>query len=246
VIANKPATIHTSLGPECDVVAKFGPGSDIPCADERLKIGLINGSHILAFNKFCIDVPQLLLLTLDSYRRQHEPLDLDDIDAALTALHQLPSMYIIFNGGEPAGCSRVHKHMQLLKAPPVAFSLFSKPDADRSKVPFRHFVYRSEKGSGFSATQMYQGYRELLLQARQALGLGSDVNSEPCPHNVVIYQNTIIVIPRRKAYVQGTSANAGGFLGSAWMADEATAAEWISLGPRHVLAELGLPNGNTA
>ena len=64
----------------------FGPGSDIAFADDRLLIRIIRDTHLLVFNKFPVFHPQVLLLTADSYRRQQEPLDSNDLSATFGRL----------------------------------------------------------------------------------------------------------------------------------------------------------------
>ena len=244
VLATKPTLADAKQdNPLLDRTATFGDGSDINCGDMRLIIARINESHLLVFNKFCVHRPQLLLLTLDSYRRQHEALEMDDFDAALETLRALDSMYVIYNCGEAAGCSRRHKHMQVLQGPPFAFEAFSDTNMkDKSTIPFRYFSHRLTKGKEETAASLHQAYKALLGQARGALSLDSALDSDVCPHNVVIYQDRIIVIPRRRAAFQHASANAAGMLGSAWVPNQANAEEWISLGPLNVLRELGVPN----
>jgi ATP adenylyltransferase/5',5'''-P-1,P-4-tetraphosphate phosphorylase II len=228
------------LDPAFDRSCKWGLGSDLYCPDERLKLAKLNGTHDLALNLFCVDRPQLLLLTLDSFRRQQEPLDHDDLAAALQVLTTLRGMYVIFNGGEAAGCTRVHKHMQALLGPPRAFEAFVG-GGKQSRIPFLHFSHHFVGGfDTTSASDLLETYLKLLDGARQSLGLPQP--NEPCPHNVMLWKGYIIVIPRRSAVV-GTraSANAAGMLGSVWVSDQGPVDEWLKIGCRSVLEQLGVP-----
>jgi ATP adenylyltransferase/5',5'''-P-1,P-4-tetraphosphate phosphorylase II len=153
-------------------------------------------------------------------------------------LTSLPSIYAIFNCSEAAGCSRVHKHMQGLVGPPPAFGLFtsSKPS---SAIPFKYFTHRFN--AGFARTdvkEVLEVYNNLMRQTRSVLGV-SDTNV--APHNVILWKNWMIVVPRRKAAVQKASANAAGMLGSIWVTDRSGVDEWLRLGCKHVLEELGVP-----
>jgi hypothetical protein len=47
----------------------WGPGSDLFRPDDRLTLCQLNATHDLALNLFCVDRPQLLMVTSDSYRR---------------------------------------------------------------------------------------------------------------------------------------------------------------------------------
>jgi ATP adenylyltransferase/5',5'''-P-1,P-4-tetraphosphate phosphorylase II len=238
-LSKKPHTVGALLNAAFDKGRKWGPGSDMYCPDERLIMGKLNGTHDLALNLFCVDRPQLLLLTLDSYQRQHEALASDDFAAALETLKLFPNMYVIFNCSEAGGCSRVHKHLQGLRGPPHAFDLLVREGKDKAKVPFQYFTHRFEQGfECASALDVLGIYSTLLQQTREALGVGAD---DVCPHNMVMWDDTLVVIPRRKGVTEGASANAGGMLGSVWISDQKHVDEWTRIGCANVLRELGLP-----
>lgn len=210
------------------------------CPDPRLIITKLNGgTHDLALNMFCVDRPQLMMLTTDSYRRQHEPLDADDFRAMLETITKMPSMYAIYNCGEVGGCSRVHKHMQGLRGPPFAFDAFVRGKEGSMKVPFQYYLHRFDiKIVDVSVVHLLEVYKGFLDQTRTALGLSKE---EACPHNVVLWDDTLIVIPRRKGAWSGASANTGGMMGSVWVPDQAGVDKWLQAGCANVLRQLGVP-----
>jgi len=239
-LARKPNTFRAALDRTFDKSSKWGPGSDLYCPDERLKLAKLNGTHDLALNLFCVDRPQLLILTLDSYKRQSDPLDRDDLAAALQVLNALDDMYIIFNGGEAAGCTRIHRHMQGLLGPPNAFESFVGGVEKQSRIPFRYFSHHFAAGfSTSSASDLLEIYLKLLDEARQAVGLLQP--DEPCAHNFVLWKDWVILIPRRSAVVGShASTNAAGMMGSIWITDQSAVDEWLDLGCRNVLQQLGV------
>jgi ATP adenylyltransferase/5',5'''-P-1,P-4-tetraphosphate phosphorylase II len=154
-------------------------------------------------------------------------------------LTSLPSIYAIFNCSEAAGCSRVHKHMQGLIGPPTAFDLFTGSDEESTKIPFAYFAHHFT--SGFSSTpavELLSIYENLLAQTRSVLGVSE---TDVTPHNVILWRDWIILVPRRRAAVEKASANAAGMLGSIWVPDRSGVDEWLSLGSKNVLMELGVP-----
>lgn len=189
---------------------------------------------------FCVDRPQLLVVTSDSYRRQHEPLDADDFAAMLEVLRKWEGWYFIFNCGEKGGCSRVHKHVQGLKGPPHAFDALVRAENEEGGVPYKYFTHRFEQGfEAVSVSQVLEVYKSMLVRCREALDL--DEKEEICPHNVVLWKNYIIVIPRRAGIWKGASANTGGMMGSVWVPDQAEMDKWLELGCANVLRGLGVP-----
>lgn len=244
---------------------KWGPGSDIFCPDERMILAQVNSTHDLALNLFCVDRPQLLLLTLDSYKRQHQALDKDDFTVMLTMLTTFPSMYAIYNCGERGGCSRIHKHIQGLRGPPHAFDHLinhhnsnsdssSNDDNDdaaaaaatattSSKLPFKAFSHHfPQTFANTSPSQVLAVYTSLLAHCEALLDTSNE-DAAP-PHNVVLWRDWLIVVPRRKGNFQGASANAGGMLGSVWVPSSQYVQQWMHVpggGCARVLAELGVP-----
>jgi ATP adenylyltransferase/5',5'''-P-1,P-4-tetraphosphate phosphorylase II len=207
--------------------------------DTRLLLCKVNQTHDLALNLFCVDRPQLLMVTSDSYRRQHEPLDGADFAAMLAVLRRWEGWYVIFNCGERGGCSRVHKHVQGLRGPPHAFRKLLEASEGKGEVPFKFFIERFEEGfKEVEVGDVVRVYGEMLGRCREVLEIK---DGEMCPHNVVLWDDCIVVIPRRNGSWKGASANTGGMMGSVWVPDQAEMDKWLQLGCANVLRELGTP-----
>ncbi|KAL5047196.1 hypothetical protein BDW71DRAFT_196946 [Aspergillus fruticulosus] len=224
--------------PEC-----FGPGSDIANDDPATVLSKIHGAHLLVVNKFCIFRPQRLLLTRDSCRRQREPLDLDDLRAActvLTSLDALPQL-VIYNCGPIGGASRRHKHLQVLPRPP---RLFPDHQSENGAVPYKYFLrylHGIELGSPEGQKKLFEIYRDLLAETKQLLGENLEENRDYIPHNVALVREWIIVIPRRNTAFESITANTPGMLGSVWLTSTEEMEQWKDVGPKRVLAGLGVP-----
>jgi ATP adenylyltransferase/5',5'''-P-1,P-4-tetraphosphate phosphorylase II len=226
----------------------FGPGSDIANDHPDVCITTVNETHYLIMNKFPVFRPMLLLLTVDSYRRQHEPLELDDLDAGWSAICGLKEEhYVFFNCGLLAGSSREHKHLQVIPAPgkhegyDESFKLFLD-DEQQTKPGFVHFVQRFEELPGNrvkDGQQLLEIYQRLLQQAREALNLSTDV---ACPHNFVLTQRWMVVIPRRAKEFRGITTNSAGMMGSVAIWTQEQLDSWKEIGPMNVLRGLGLPS----
>ncbi|KAF2107839.1 hypothetical protein BDV96DRAFT_505521 [Lophiotrema nucula] len=237
-LKRKPHQVGAVLDSSFDKSRKWGPGSDMYCPDERLIIKQLNGTHDLAHNLFCVDRPQYVVLTSDSYKKQHEPLDEDDMKVILEMLKELKGFYVIYNCGEAAGCSRSHKHIQGLIGPPTAFGSFIDEEKSKS-IPFKFFSHHFEQGfEGTSSSELLKTYEALLEKAKDALNTPKE---SICPHNVVLWQDWLMVIPRRSGTIGGASANSGGMFGSVWVTDQDEVDKWTRIGVRQVLEGLGLP-----
>lgn len=250
------------------------PGGDISIAG--FEVAPIRGTHVLAFNKFCAYRPHLLLLTADGRRRQFEALDAGDLAAARDVLLGLngaggrggdggagrsgqQEYLVIFNCGREGGCSRLHKHMQVIPAPdaiPLWPDTVTSPTAAegaQGEPPFRYSVQRFGPGGGNgagevpSAEDLAVRYRSMLLEATRAVPGRESVVEEDgdgkgvaVPHNVILGRRWIVVIPRRRADVDGAGVNAAGMLGVVWAAGDETVDTWRGRGPRWILGEVGV------
>lgn len=225
-------------------------------------MGDVGTSHVLVANKFALARPHIMVLTTDGHRRQYEPLDESDLIAAWTVLNELSKEggrdYVVFyNCGRDGGCSRLHKHMQLIPMPPASFASFLDigPEAriepgkeEQPDVPFHWFYRRFASKANVTPIELVKIYAELLKQAA-AVGRGSAEHDDtslpgaaPCPHNLVFTRRWMLVIPRRRGAVgKEIAANAIGMLGVIPVASHHEMEGWIEFGPARALTELGVP-----
>lgn len=243
-LRTKPAYIgdnshsNDSASPAC-----FGPGSDIANSNPDLLIATINQTHLLIINKFSVFRPQLLLLTCDSYRRQHEPLAVEDFAAIYSVMSSSKTHHlVIYNCGPIAGASRNHKHVQILPRPAHLFP--DDPNFDPEVIPFQ-YVLRCLRDLNFEnpdcSSKLPEIYHELLAEAKEGLkSLGTN-NDGYFPHNVALVREWMIVIPRRSNNFEDITANAAGMMGSVWLKSEDELDCWKQIGPTKALAGLGFP-----
>lgn len=195
-----------------------------------------------------------MMLTRDGYCRQYEPLDQKDFQAAwptLAALNNTTTDYVVFfNCGKDGGCSRLHKHVQLMPLPASGFAVdfLNSSSTEEPKLPFEWFYHRFED----SATAYSKGaeiYLHLLQQATETWETSTGKNvpdGQACPHNVAFTSRWIVVIPRRSAAVnKQAGVNSLGMLGVIAVATEKEIDNWVKLGLTNSLKELGVPR-NTA
>ncbi|KAI0126989.1 hypothetical protein BJ170DRAFT_425732 [Xylariales sp. AK1849] len=214
----------------------YAPGSDIDVSG--YEIGDVSMTHFLAFNKFCMYRPHLLLLTKDGYRRQYDQLDKDDLQSSWSILQALNwKFYMFFNCGKDGGCSRLHKHLQL--APYLPDRLAPWPETSRGPInaPYEYILRRFDGDLG--PKQLTDVYEQMVIEAREILKLDAHT-SRHVPHNLVLGRNWILVIPRMKAGVGGAYGNALAMLGMVSVASKEELGCWVDQGPDHVISQLGV------
>lgn len=81
---------------------------------KKLTITLnLNQKHMLLLNRYpLLDKHLLIVAKPDHFEEQSTPLDYLDMEAMLMTFTLLENPVIFFNGGEAAGASQPHKHMQ--------------------------------------------------------------------------------------------------------------------------------------
>ncbi|KAJ5598448.1 hypothetical protein N7537_008532 [Penicillium hordei] len=218
-------------------------GSDI--STTGFELGALD-SHLVIVNKFCFARPHLMLLTFDGYKRQYEALDKSDLNDTWQLLNSAQSDYVAFyNCGPNGGCSRLHKHLQVMPLPANSFAAFlDSPDETETKVPFRWF-YRRFEGNVTSAA-LFGTYKDLLEEATK-VGGEYTTDAPPgavCPHNVIFTKRWMIVLPRRRGAInKEAGVNSLGMLGVIAVATTKEIDNWVRLGLTESLAELGVPKG---
>jgi ATP adenylyltransferase/5',5'''-P-1,P-4-tetraphosphate phosphorylase II len=241
-----------AAAPPAVALPGYVKGSDINVSG--YEIGDVSETHMLAFNKFCMYRPHLLLLTKDGTRRQYEALDIDDLQSAWATLDALGwrRYFMFFNCGKDGGCSRLHKHLQLAPYlpdrlgpwPSVAASSSSASSSASSfsaaNVPYEYILRRFDADLG--PKQVMDIYAQMLGEARQMLGLDASAASSRnhVPHNLALGRNWILVIPRTKAGVDGAYGNTLGMLGMVSVASHDELDCWLRQGPNNVVAQLGV------
>ncbi|OAG38800.1 hypothetical protein AYO21_06995 [Fonsecaea monophora] len=240
-LASKPATADATNNAAFDQLPKYGPGSDLVDADPALIVTKVHETHLLVLNRFAVFRPQYLILTLDSFRRQTENLDKTDLSAAWVVLNQLShEHFIMFNCGNEAGCSRLHKHMQVI---PCSDGLTLFPDLEAlnpENIPFRYFIQPLQPEAESTLDSLLPVYERLRNEAYTVWQRCSGDTLSYFPHNMMLTKRWMMVVPRRRVAVQGASANAAGMMGMVWMTNTQQLEQWQKLGPAQVLAELGV------
>jgi ATP adenylyltransferase/5',5'''-P-1,P-4-tetraphosphate phosphorylase II len=193
--------------------------------------------------------PQYLLLTVDSFRSQNEHLHLEDIEAACAFLRATISPhFVMYNCTKDAGCSRYHKHLQIIPKPEACDSDFRFfPDVKDSamQVPYVHFVQHFTSNSPLNGQSVYDTYLDQLKKCRAVLGIDEDDENTLCPHNMILVDGWIAVIPRARGSFEGVGANAAGMLGMPTISNSMLLKKWTDIGPTKVLRELGVSTGTS-
>ncbi|KAJ5972817.1 uncharacterized protein N7479_002735 [Penicillium vulpinum] len=241
-LAKKPTLTTAQPQSEADTPkSEKREGSDI--STTGFELGALD-SHFLIVNKFCFARPHLMLLTSDGYKRQYEALNEADLGSMWQILVSMERDYVgFYNCGQNGGCSRLHKHMQLMPMPSNSFAAFlDAPNEPETKVPLEWF-YRRFEGEVTPAT-LIGAYKDLLEEATKVGGdyMASAPPGAVCPHNIILTKRWMIVLPRRQGGInKEAGVNSLGMIGIIAVATTKEIDNWVRLGLTESLAEVGVP-----
>ncbi|GGC01923.1 ATP adenylyltransferase [Marinobacterium zhoushanense] len=191
--------------------------------EEALYVGDVGDYHRCLLNKFNV-VKQHLLIVTREFEAQSDLINRRDFAALAEVMAQLPGL-AFYNGGETAGASQPHKHLQLVPLPmqPFAETPFSqqlrsirgdKPQRYEG-LAFNHAVLQLPAGLfddlSMAGNRLLEYYRVL----REALALGRD-----SPYNLLLTPDWMLMVPRTAEMWQGISFNALAFCGAILVRDE--------------------------
>lgn len=214
-----------------------------------LLVGEVSGTHLAVLNKFNVIEEHLLIVTR-GYVCQEMLLDGADFAALADCMNEFPALGF-YNGGQAAGASQPHKHLQLVPLPlapdgpevPVEPLLRGVPSASVPVrvpgLPFRTAFARlrepSDPSAAVGAGELLETYRALL----QAAGLhgvkSADGVRQSRPYNLLVTARWMLLVPRSREHDDSLSVNALGFAGSLFVRNDEELERVRRRGPMAIL-----------
>jgi ATP adenylyltransferase len=189
----------------------------------------ISDTHLCLLNKFNVIDHHLLIVTR-AFEDQEMLLTLRDFQAICACMSEFDAL-AFYNGGETAGASQAHKHLQMIPLPMAdrgpRVPIESLMDADRLRdgfgaLPALRFVHgispldlSSVKCPRDAAKLALDLYRDML--ARVGLNPVSDPalpEKQSAPYNLLFTRQWMLLVPRSREHFESISINAIGFAGA--------------------------------
>lgn len=224
-----------------------GPGAN-PFADPDpdLVVGPIGDTHLCLLNKFPVLDRHLLLVTR-AFAPQEAWLDLADWTALAAALLAAGEALAFYNGGERAGASQPHKHLQLVPiaavgvdaALPIAPWLAAAPPGDGPialpGASFPHAFVRFAPGAWREPARVAAAADAALAAVGVRAVATPGGLRQSGPYNLLATRDWLLAVPRARAEAEGLPVNALGFAGAFVVRDAAGLARLRAVGPLAVL-----------
>ncbi|MCP4199890.1 MAG: phosphorylase [Proteobacteria bacterium] len=213
--------------------------------EEALLVSDISPTHVCLLNKFNVIDHHLLIVTR-RFEDQEMLLTKRDFEALWVCLGEVDGLGF-YNGGEIAGASERHKHLQMIPLPmgrpgprvPIEAVLdnagFNARLGRVSGLPFGHAFARIEFGAGAAAENAYRLYRAMLDSVGlNRSGLPGDV-AQSGPYNLLLTRRWMLLVPRVEEFFGAISVNALGFAGALLAKNDQELQTLTQQGPMAVL-----------
>jgi sulfate adenylyltransferase (ADP) / ATP adenylyltransferase len=220
--------------------------------DEDLFVANISDTHVCILNKFNVVDHHLLIITR-AFEEQESLLTLEDFAAMWACLAEYEGL-VFYNGGQVAGASQRHKHLQIVPLPltttgaaiPIEPLLttakFEDGIATIPSLPFAHaFVTLNPSWADSlltAATTTLELYHALL----KAVGITAiNGNRQSGAYNLLATREWMLIVPRSQEEFQGISINSLGFAGALLVRNQEQMQLLKQQGPMNILKSVAIP-----
>lgn len=219
--------------------------------EEDLFVADISETHVALLNKFNVVEHHLLIVTRE-FEDQEMLLTLKDFEALLACMAEYNSLGF-YNGGETAGASQRHKHLQMVPLPlapegpsvPVAPLLeaaeFHGDFGTVPGFPFQHFFARMKTGILQRPEEAFAIYIQMIRRAGLESAGGINGKRQSGPYCLLVTREWMFLVPRSREFFDSISINSLGFAGALLVRNREQLALIENTGPMQVLARVALP-----
>lgn len=219
--------------------------------EEDLFVADISGSHVAVLNKFNV-LPHHLLIVTREFQDQDTLLTTSDFEALRACLSEYDGLGF-YNGGEAAGASQSHKHLQVVPLPlapegpripiePLLEEAIFKDGFGTIKAfPFRHVFMRFGGGSTKEGEGAFSLYSRMLRYVGMRSPAEDRLERQSGPYCLLVTREWMLLVPRSVEFFDGISVNSLGYAGALLVRDEKQLKKLSEFGPMNMLKIVGLP-----
>jgi ATP adenylyltransferase len=223
--------------------------------EEDLCVTGVSDTHVALLNKFNVVEHHLLIVTRE-FEDQETLLTVRDFEALWACMSEYHSLGF-YNGGEAAGASQSHKHLQVVPLPlapegpeiPIAPLLKDMRGEDDSGLlpgfPFIHLFARfPEKISGSpgaAAEKSFGLYAKMLRKLELETPASGVLKKQSSPYCLLIAREWMLLVPRVREFFGSISLNSLAFAGSFFVRNAEQAEVLRKTGPIAALRKVAVP-----
>ncbi len=196
--------------------------------EKALYVADISDTHVALLNKFNVVENHLLIITR-RFEDQETLLTLRDFEALWVCMAEYDALGF-YNGGEAAGASQPHKHLQMVPLPlaPEGPGIPLEPLLEGAGLkgstgtipglPFLHGFIRLEHNSIDSpidaARKTFRLYGNMLGHVGIEPPESEGIKRQSSPYCLLITREWMLLVPRSREFFDSISINSLGFAGA--------------------------------
>jgi sulfate adenylyltransferase (ADP) / ATP adenylyltransferase len=220
--------------------------------DEDLFVADISETHVCVLNKFNVVDHHLLIITR-AFEEQESLLTLEDFAAMWACLAEYDGL-AFYNGGQVAGASQRHKHLQVVPLPltnsdaaiPIqplfAAAAFQGAIATIPGLPFTHAFADLDPSWAASPLTAAKNTLEIYHTLLNAVGITAvDANKQSSAYNFLATREWMLIVPRSQEEFQEISVNSLGFAGALLVRNQEQMQILKHQGPMNILKSVAVP-----
>jgi ATP adenylyltransferase len=223
--------------------------------DTNMFVADISETHVALLNKFNV-VDHHLLIVTRHFEDQETLLTLNDFEALWACMSEYNS-FGFYNGGEEAGASQRHKHLQMVPLPlaPEGPEIPIEPLMKKARL---HDRLGTIPGLSFShvfallgedkkVSRHVRAKKSLALYSAMLEKVGLDapragmLTKQSRPYCLLLTRKWMLLVPRSREFFDSISINSLGFAGALLVRDNEQMARIKKIGPMNVLKSVALP-----
>ncbi|WP_204103742.1 MULTISPECIES: phosphorylase [Spirulina sp. CCY15215] len=200
--------------------------------ESELFVTDISPTHLCLFNKFNVVDRHLLLVTRE-FEHQETWLTLEDFTAMWACLTEIDGL-AFYNGGEKAGASQMHKHLQIVPFPliPAGENMPISPLISTVKwqekigkidsFSFNHAIIRFDFKDNLSIWDKAQRTLNLYQDLLNKIGIfhnGEERGQQTHAYNLLATREWLLIVARSQGEFQSIGVNSLGFAGTFFVRD---------------------------
>ena len=223
--------------------------------EKELFVADLSPTHLALLNKFNVMERHLLIVTRE-FEDQENLLTPADFSALWTCMSEYDAVGF-YNGGEAAGASQSHKHLQIVPLPlaeqgpavpiqPLVYEVRASGKITRLRsFDFRHCFTRLElDDSGFPLQpekQCYFLYRNMLSELGMSVPREGETVKQSGPYCLVVTRQWMLIAPRSQEFYGEVSVNSLGYSGCLLVRKPEHLEFVKKTGPLELLRSVSLP-----
>jgi len=195
--------------------------------EKDLFVTHLSPTHLALLNKFNVIERHLLIVTR-AFEDQENLLTPADLEALWTCMQEYDAVGF-YNGGEAAGASQAHKHLQIVplpladQGPAIPIQPLVNEVKDTGKITrlrsfaFQHcFALFELDSSGFPLSPVSRSfglYQDMLSELGMSVPREGEAVQQSGPYCLVVTRQWMLLVPRSQEFYHEISVNSLGFAG---------------------------------